>query len=153
MPGPRTLHFDQPGAIMAEVDRLLAGYTRVGNWSLGQMCNHLAWAMRGSIEGRGSFGAPWIVRRTIGPIAFHLIRSGRWRPKRVNLPEALAPKSGLDDRAEAEALRATIQYYLAHSEPLGEHPLFGRLTREQWDAFHCFHAARHLGHAIPREST
>ncbi|MGN6505496.1 MAG: DUF1569 domain-containing protein [Tepidisphaeraceae bacterium] len=39
----RTLHFDDFDAIIAELTRLRNGkYTKLGNWSLEQMCFHLA---------------------------------------------------------------------------------------------------------------
>ena len=36
---------------MPEVDRLLQGHRTVGNWSLGQICNHLAGSFIYSVEG------------------------------------------------------------------------------------------------------
>ncbi len=41
-PDRRTLRFASLDEIMPEVGRLMAGYTAVGNWTLGQVCEHLA---------------------------------------------------------------------------------------------------------------
>ena len=41
------------------------GYQRCGNWTLGQICHHLAIFMRGSLDGF-SWKIPWIFRVTIG---------------------------------------------------------------------------------------
>ena len=49
----RTLEFERIDDVMSEVDRLLDGYASAGNWSLGQICNHLAGTYRMSIEGFG----------------------------------------------------------------------------------------------------
>ncbi len=49
-PGRRTLGLDDLDQIMPEVERLLGGYTTVGNWSLGQMCRHLGAILRASVD-------------------------------------------------------------------------------------------------------
>ena len=60
MPERRTLEFARLDDVMPEVDRLLAGHTTVGNWSLGQICNHLSRPRSGSsVEGFG-VKAPWL---------------------------------------------------------------------------------------------
>ena len=64
----RTLKFLSLDQVMPEVDRLLSGqHTLAGTWSLGQICNHLTDAITFSVENYPET-APWIVRRTIGPI-------------------------------------------------------------------------------------
>ena len=50
---------------MPEVDRLLEGHTTTGQWSLGQICNHLGTAMQYTVEGFPE-QAPWLLRRTRG---------------------------------------------------------------------------------------
>jgi hypothetical protein len=148
MPDRRTLTFARLDEVMSEVDRLLAGYTTVGNWSFGQICNHLAEAIRGSVEGYPS-RAPWIIRATIGRSKkAEILNSGKMT-EGLQLPDKFLPKPGLDARAEAEALRATIAYYLAHPESRAMHPFFGAMKPEEWDRLHCIHAAHHLRFAIP----
>ena len=41
----RALSFTSLAEVMPEVDRLFQGHRTVGNWSLGQICNHLAGAL------------------------------------------------------------------------------------------------------------
>ncbi len=134
---------------MPEVDRLLGGeYALVGNWSLGQICNHLTDSITFSVEGYPAL-APWILRRTIGPVIFRrILRKGTF-PSGLTLPKKYQPKPGLDARAEAEALRAALQYYAGYTGPVKEHPLAGRITRSQWDQFHNIHCAHHLSFALP----
>ena len=60
----RNLSFSRLDEVMPDVDRLLAGHRTVGNWSLGQICNHLAKGIQGSIDGfdvthPGSFASRW----------------------------------------------------------------------------------------------
>ena len=45
-PGRRTLSYGSFDEMMLDVERLLEGHTTVGNWSLAQICRHLATVMR-----------------------------------------------------------------------------------------------------------
>ncbi len=139
---------------MPDVDRLLSGYTTAGNWSLGQICRHLSTSMRFTVE-----GAPrmkwWTkaLKWTIGPMARRRFFRTKHMPEGFRMPtDALDPKPGLDDRAEAEALRATIRLFLASDGPFGDHPIFGNLSPEEWRRFHAIHCAHHLSFALPKES-
>ena len=146
--GRRRLGFASLGEVMPEVDRLLVGHRTVGNWTLGQICNHLSWAVIGSVEG-SPLRVPWIVRKTVGPfIVRRILKTGRF-PEGINLPEKYRPGPGLDARAEAEALRASIQLFGSHAGPYADHPLAGPTDRETWERFHCIHCAHHLGFVRP----
>src|SRR3954453_19718798 len=112
MPGRRALTFASLDRVMPEVDRLLEGHTTVGNWSLGQVCNHLAGAFVASVEGFPG-RAPWLVRKTLGRLKGRQIRGTGTMPAGVQLPERFLPRPGLDARAEAEALRAALRLYSA----------------------------------------
>ena len=46
----RTLEFASLTDVMPEVERLLAGHVTVGAWSLGQICHHLATAIRLTVD-------------------------------------------------------------------------------------------------------
>ena len=43
------------------------GHTTVGNWSLGQICSHPTRSLTWTVEGFPKL-APWVVRKTIGPM-------------------------------------------------------------------------------------
>ena len=148
MPERRTVEFARLDEVMPEVNRLLAGCTTVGNWSLGQICKHLNAAIRSSVEGYGA-NAPWLIRATLGRVFKRkILRTGRIA-EGIKTSPTLIPTPGLDDRAEAEALRAAIAYYLAHSEKRALHPFFGRMTAAEYDRLHCVHCAHHLSFALP----
>jgi hypothetical protein len=148
MPERRTLEFARLEEVMPEVDRLLAGHSTLGNWSLGQVCNHLAGGIQKSVDGYG-VQAPWLVRETMGRIIKKRILGERRMKTGIKLPEEFLPKPGLDARAEAEALRASITYYLAHPGPRALHPFFGRMTGDEWDRLHRIHCAHHLSFVVP----
>jgi len=144
----RALNFSSLDEVMPEVDRLLEGHTTTGRWSLGQICNHLGTAMRYTVEGFPE-QASWLLRHTVGPMAKRQVLGSGVMPEGVKLPEKYLPKPGLDPRAEAEALRATIRLLLAHTGPLADHPLFGSMSREEWIRYHVIHSAHHLSFARP----
>ena len=145
----RTLTFASLDEVMPEVDRLLAGHTTVGHWTLGQICNHLTKAITGSVEGF-TFRAPWFVRSVVAPLVLrNILKSGRM-PEGVKVNAELLPGvSGLDARAEAEALRASLRLLAAHNGPFADHPFFGRLTRAQVERLQCVHCAHHLSFVLP----
>jgi hypothetical protein len=41
-PGRRTLGYESFEEVMPDVERLLPGHTTVGDWTLAQICRHLA---------------------------------------------------------------------------------------------------------------
>lgn len=149
MPEPRTLRFDHLGEVMPEVDRLLrGGYEPAGRWTLGQACSHLTGALLASIEGV-PFRAPWFVRALVGGLAKRSVLGRRQMPRGTPLPAKFAPRPDLDDRAEAEALRAALGIFGRHAGPVSIHPLFGPMTKEEWTRFHAIHSAHHLGFLVP----
>jgi hypothetical protein len=144
----RTLTFTRLDEVMPDLDRLLEGHRLAGQWSLGQICNHLSGAIQGSVEGF-PFRAPWPVRKLIAPVFKRTIfRSGRMS-EGAPLPKNALPKPDLDDRAEAEALRAALRLYAAHTGPMADHPFFERLSRDEWTRLHCIHCAHHLSFVHP----
>ncbi len=150
MEGRRSLAFAGLHEVMPEVDRLLQGHRTLGKWSLGQICNHLAGSIVFAVDDH-HVRAPWIVRKTIGPLMVRrVLKTGRM-PSGMPLPKEFAPKPGLDARAEAEALRASIGYFAGHAGPLSDHPLAGPLPRASWERFLAVHAAHHLGFVVPDE--
>ena len=70
-------------------------------------------------------------------------------PEGIPTSPPLLPVEGLDEREEAEGLRQAIAHYEAPPGPVAPHRLFGFLTREEWDRFHCIHCAHHLSFAVP----
>ena len=66
VPGRRTLRFQSYDDILADARAMNAQPTRyLGNWSLGQICEHLAKAIEYEIDG-APFAVPWYLR-LVGP--------------------------------------------------------------------------------------
>jgi hypothetical protein len=144
----RPLEFSSLTEVMPDVDRLLQGHRAGGNWSLGQMCNHLSDSLIFSVDGFG-VKAPWLIRKTLGPIIKRQLYKTGKMSEGIKLPEKFLPKPGLDARAEAEALRAALQRYSAYTGPMADHPMFGPLSRDEWTRLHCIHCAHHLSFMHP----
>jgi hypothetical protein len=148
----RPLTFTSFDEVLPDVDQLLRGHTTVGNWSLGQICSHLAQGFRFTMDGfPREVRAPWNIRKTVLPLLLrYILRTGRF-PRGIWTPAKYRPAPGVDARVEAESLRAALQRFAAHSGPLAEHPLDGTVSRVVWERFHRIHCAHHLGFALLAE--
>jgi hypothetical protein len=148
----RTLEFATLDQVMPDVDRLMErGYTSVGKWTLGQVCNHLGKSLAASVDGYPMKKVPWLLRKTVAPIFLRrMLRTGVM-PEGLKGPEFLMPKPDLDDRAEVEALRAALRLFAGHTGPLAENPFFGRLTRDQVERLNGIHCAHHLSFLLPND--
>lgn len=139
----RALQFDSLADVMADVDRLALGHHAHGQWTLGQVCRHLAVAIAGTLRNR-----PREVTRELAPeqaaARQRILKEGRFE-EGVPIPfERLVPPPDVDDQAEVAALRDALVQYQNTPGEFGPHPLLGPLTRAEWDRFHAVHCAHHL---------
>jgi hypothetical protein len=144
MAGRRDLHFDRLDDVMPEVERLLAGHVTVGDWSLGQICDHLAAAICLLLEGGLGVSprpVPEAVRR-------RFLRRDRF-PEGVEAPHPALLPPAREDRVGADALGRSIERFTAAAGPLPAHPYLGPMSKDEWARFHCLHCAHHLGFAVP----
>jgi hypothetical protein len=146
-PGRRRLSYDNFDEVMCDVVRLLDGCTTVGNWSLAQICHHLATTLRRTVELPAS--TPQDSSQWIGEERKRQIFESGQLPEGFPAPPAVVPTAMLGERREAETLRQAIAYYKASSGPVIPHPYIGPLTKAEWDRFHLIHCAHHLSFAIP----
>lgn len=146
MTGRRPLDFDRIDAIPADVDRLLEGHTTAGRWTLGEICDHLARAVRVTLRGKVT-GAPSTPEQDEARRRFFAARA---LPEGMSLPIAiLEPEPGIDPREAAESLRGALTRLAEHGDPWPNHPALGALTGDEWRQFHCIHCAHHLGFVHP----
>ena len=147
MPERRALRFASLDEIMPEVERLVAGEsTTVGEWTLGQILNHLASAFQITARAPAATDEPTreeAVRRR------RLLNSGRF-PDGVEAPlPALIPPSDCDCTTEVEQFRKAMGRYQSREGAFPAHPFLGPMSGEEWDLFHCIHCAHHLSFVIP----
>jgi hypothetical protein len=146
--GRRTLRFGSLDEIMPDVERLLEGHTTVGNWSLAQICRHLATVTRRVVDLPASTSHD--ASQWVGDERKRQFFESGMVPEGIPTLPFLLPVEALEERDEAEGLRQAIAHYQASPGPVVPHILFGFLTREEWDRFHCLHAAHHLSFAVPK---
>ena len=146
MTSRRPLDFDRIGAIMPDVDRLLEGHTTAGRWTLGEICDHLARAIRLTLVGRVS-PDPATPEQEGARGAFFRDRTF---PEGRDVPTpALTPDPGIDPHTAAGSLRNALARLESFEGPWPTHRVLGPLTRDEWLQFHCVHCAHHLSFAHP----
>ena len=150
----RKLKFDTIDQVLADVDRLVeaerAGRLgRVGNWSLGQALGHLAsWAeyAYAGYPNKPPFFIVWILRARKQKFIHEPMRAG------VKIPGVPGGTFATDpvplDEAGGRYRRVLAQ--LKSEAPTLVHPIFGRLSHDEWIAINLRHAELHLGFQVPK---
>lgn len=148
--GRRRLRFATLSDVVIDAEQLVAtpDAKTLGNWPLDRLLTHLAVAIEASIDGVPG-KANWMVR-LLGP----LIK--RWVFKRGMSPgfrlprklEAIAFPPGSSPKEAVRKLRSAIERTKTE-RMTSSHPVFGKLTHEEWNQFHLRHAELHLSFAIP----
>ena len=147
--GRRTVNYASLDEILADAERLSCGPVKtLGNWTPGQVYKHLATAFNGSIDGLpDSF--PWYIR-LIGRVFKKRIMAGSM-PAGLKLPADFAkvvlPEPTADDVGLA-ALRAAVAR-LKREPGRAKHPVFGEITKEEWDRIHHMHSKLHMSFLMP----
>ena len=155
MPQPtrRILRFNSLDHALADA-RVLANSTIKphGQWTPGQVVGHVARAINGSIDGV-SFRAP-LPLRIVGRVIRN-IPLNKGLPTGVKIPAyaraKIVPEPDLPIEQAVQQLTDAIKR-TRHETMNQIHPVFGRLSHEQWRLFHCRHAENHFSYLEPTES-
>jgi hypothetical protein len=152
----RHLHFETFDDVVADVRQLELGYERLGNWSLGQTCDHLANFMRLSLEGFPSRLVPWPLSTLMRRVLLSPRRIVRPMPPGLRTPKYLVPAPlppGADARAADHAAAARLvtmcRRVKHHGGDFYPSPIFGRLTPALWRLVHLRHCELHLSFLAP----
>lgn len=146
--GRRPLSFSGYDEILDDVRRLAGCPTRcLGNWSLGQICDHLAKGMDSALDGV-DFRPPWVVRMVAPLLKKRYIR--RPMAPGFQLPKHAAsllppPVSTAEGVAALEKAVARIR----QPGPRQRNVIFGPMTREEWDQLMFRHCEMHLSFVVP----
>jgi hypothetical protein len=147
--GRRKLAYKSFDELLADADRLSAGPVKtLGNWSPGQIFRHLAIAYNGSIDGF-NWTFPWFMRFAAGLFKNKLINGAM--PPGIKVPAGFAkkvmpePTSTEDGLGQLHAAVARLK-----REPQrAKHPVFGDITKGEWDKIHLNHANLHMSFLFP----
>jgi hypothetical protein len=147
----RTLRFHDFDAVLRDARALLAGgYSRAGNWSLGQVCQHLATVFGMSLDGFPS-RAPWPIRLVARTFVLGRILRHKVFYLRAPSPKYLQPPGSVEDAAGLQRLEESVKRLAGHTGAMQPHPIFGELTAEQWLEVHLWHCEHHFSFLLPRE--
>ena len=102
-PGRRTLRYASLDEVMPDVERLLRGHTTVGQWSLAQICRHLATVMRRVVDLPAS--TPHDATQEVGEERKRQVFESGMLPEGIPAPPTVLPTGSLDEREEVEGLR------------------------------------------------
>jgi hypothetical protein len=146
--GRRRLSFSSHDQVIEHVRKLATQPThQLGNWTLGQICTHLAKAMDSAIDG-SSFRPSWLVR-TVAPWIKNRVIAKGMSPGFQLPPNAasLLPPS-TDNDAGIAALEKSIARF--QSDPTRKpHGAFGPMTNQEWNDLLLRHAELHLSFIVP----
>ncbi|MCB1193193.1 MAG: DUF1569 domain-containing protein [Leptospiraceae bacterium] len=147
----RQIKFTSYTDVINDIENLYAkGYTKLGKWSLGQMCQHLSFYLRGSLDGFG-FKLPWIIRKVFGRF---LLRKQLANPvmktSQPTIPASVYQENSEDAKAVSEAKELLSRLSLSNG-PLHPSALYDELTVDEWRELHLIHAAHHLSFLIPKD--
>ena len=149
----RQLDFKDFSQVLADVEQLQrAGYERAGQWDLAQVCEHVTYFMKGSLDGH-PYRVPWVFKVLFGRLVLRrILNAGKMKPG-APTPQKPLPAPGGDVATAVAGLKDAITRLQAHAGELHASPFFGYLTPEQWRDLHLIHCAHHLAFLAPKGAT
>ena len=147
--GRRKLNFTSYDELLDCARRLSQSPTRqLGNWSLGQICEHLAAAMDMAIDGAAF--KPSLLARWFGPLLKKRFLT-RGMPSGFQLPSSAVKLLPSNSESAAGLLALERAIARLNQEPTRtRHAVFGHLTHEEWDQLQLRHAEMHLSFIEPQ---
>lgn len=150
----RPLRFDNLDELLADVDRIVAsdraGTLRTsGNWTPGQILNHIASWIDFAYEGF-PMRVPWFIRVILKMKRTKYLKEGM--PSGVKIP---GPKEGtfatepMNTTDAADKLRRVVQRLKSGDPAKYESPAFGPMSLEERVALNLRHAELHLSFLHP----
>ncbi len=148
--GRRKLHFESLDEIVADAQRLVdsPNTKMLGNWPLERILSHLTMALNRSVDGFNA-KAPIFIRLIGRFVKSGILRkgmpAGRMLPKEVVVsfyPEVPSTQHAMRN------LAAAVQR-VGKEQMTANHPVFGKMTHEEWRQLHLRHSELHLSFAVP----
>lgn len=140
----RSVRYETLAEFLDDAERLANRPVRtLGNWSQGQIYEHLARSLDVSIDGTKLFPAPMrLVLNLFFKKSFlnKGIPAGFKAPGNF-VPEATSVEDGLASLRRAVARQNGV-------EERAPHPGFGKFSRREWDQFNLRHAEMHMSFIV-----
>lgn len=147
--GRRPVRYTHLEDILTDAERIASGpYRTLGNWSLGQIVEHIAKAMDTAFD-KSDFRAPWVLRVFVAPLVKNqmLIKP---MPAGFKLPKSaktLIPDP-LEIQPALEHLKKSIERFETQT-PTQKHGFFGDLAPQEWVSLMLRHAEMHMSFVVP----
>lgn len=149
----RHLRFHDLDDVLHEARRIAnARHVRcLGNWTPGQIFEHLAKSFQSSIRPSTALLPLWmrVIARMLKPF---VLRIGLPSGFQIEKTTAIAASEFLpDDDIPTQTGLVRLEKVVAllrRTEMTARHNLFGRMTHRDWEMMHCRHAELHLGFVI-----
>ncbi len=155
-PKKRRVKFNNLDELMIEVHCLQQhGYLSNGNWSLGQVCGHVAEWLRFPMDGFPKapiFMRPifWVMRHTVAPGMKQKILAEGFKGGLPTAPETVPKADELSDQQGVDQLQQVVERAKTFAGDLHPSPLFGPMDRDTWLKVSLLHAEHHLGYLEPK---
>ncbi len=139
-------HFRQTIDVVRRLAEEGQSQSMKGQWTLGQLCDHLAKSVEGSCP-NGGMGPP-AVPAPLRPILKYVILWTGRMPSGVDVPPTLAPgdDASVDEAIERLAVATAAFEAIPESQrsSMPPHPVFGRMSYADWQRLHRIHCRHHL---------
>ncbi len=148
----RHVHYTTLAELQADAEQLAAGeYETVGNWTFGQILQHLASGINSSIDGF-NFKASWFLRAVVAPLIKNSVltkpmKAGYQIPKSAG---DYLPPPDITTTTALKNLQAAIER-LKTETPTAAHPVFGKMASQEWLSLHLRHAELHMSFVVPAD--
>lgn len=148
----RQIHFEDLDDAIHECERLLrTGYTKSGNWTLGQICCHLRLTIQSNMDGypRWMVVLGYPLRPLLRRFMLPRLLSGN-SPGGIRTAGIFVPPRELDDESEVERFKECTIAFRNAPESMHAHPGFGGMSNSAFNRFHAAHASHHLSFLHPQ---
>lgn len=149
--GRRQVRYESYDDLLADAERMAGLEVRtLGNWSYGQILDHLARSIHAMIEGPG-FSMPMPMRFIMRQLMMKKMVHQELPPGfkfPVKVSDRFTPPEGAQVEPSLDALREAVAR-VKSTDQRGLHPAFGTVKTSDWDSFQLRHCEMHMSFVQP----
>lgn len=142
----RKLHFRSEDEVILDIETLRRGYTRHGNWTLAQICNHLDKGIQSRMK-PGPFPPNTPEQDARRTMAQTILSTGTL-PEGIGAPDFMQPPADSGEES-IDACIGRLREFKTFAGPIAPHRLFGHLPDDEARKLNLIHCAHHLSFLTP----